>query len=175
MSQRCVVLIGMMGAGKSEVGKELAERLGYTFIDTDRLVEKRAGKTVARIFADDGEPAFRQMEREAVATLRGASGHVIALGGGTWCDPENRTVLAPLGLTVYLKASARELHARVKNDSRRPLLRHPNPLAELTRILKERERDYERAELVLETEDLSVEEVVDRLIDELAKRTVGDG
>ncbi|MDX2176242.1 MAG: shikimate kinase [Candidatus Sumerlaeia bacterium] len=175
MSQRCVVLVGMMGAGKSEVGGELADRLGYRYLDTDKLVEKQAGKPVHQIFSEDGEQAFRELETGAIAGLAGTQGAVIATGGGAYTNPVNRRILDALGLSVYLKASARELYARVKNDTRRPLLKVEDPKAEMARILAEREPHYKQAEITVDTEDLSVEEVVDELIDELAKRTLGDG
>lgn len=175
MSQRCVILVGMMGAGKSEVGEQLADKLGYSFVDTDSLIERKANKKVRRIFADDGEAAFRALESEAIASLAGATGKVIATGGGAFQAPENRAVLDGIGLTVYLKASARELYQRVKNDPNRPLLQRPDAKEEMARLLAEREPAYKQAQLVVDTEDLSVEEVVDALIDELARRTLGDG
>lgn len=175
MSQRCVVLLGMMGAGKSEVGRELADRIGYQFLDTDKLIEKRAGKRISKIFQEDGEPAFRALEREVIASLEGSAGKVLATGGGAIMDPANRSAFNRLGTTVYLKASARELYQRVKNDSSRPLLQTEDPKAEVARILSEREQYYEDAIITIDTEDLSSNEVVDVLIDELAKRTLGDG
>ena len=175
MSQRCVVLIGMMGAGKTGVGRALAETLGYEFVDTDKMVEKNTGKKIRRIFEDEGEARFREYEIEAIASLKGATGKVIATGGGAFQAQENRIVFNNIGLTVYLKASARELFARIKNDTSRPLLHTADPKAEIARLLEEREHNYESAVVVVDTEDLSVEEVVDHLIDELARRTLGDG
>ena len=175
MSQRCVVLVGMMGAGKSEVGRELADKLGYQFVDTDKLAEKLAGKKVRRIFDEDGEPKFRDFERQAIASLKGATAKVVATGGGAFQSADNRSVLNSIGLSFYLKASARELYARIKNDTSRPLLGTADPKGEIARLLFEREPNYEQAVVVVDTEDLSVEEVVDHLIDELARRTLGDG
>ena len=175
MSQRCVVLVGMMGAGKTEVGRELADRLGYEFLDTDKLLEKRANKRIRWIVEEEGEPRLRELERETIESLRGEKGKVIATGGGAYQSHENRAVLNAIGLTVYLKASPRELYARIKNDSSRPLLNVADPKAEVTRLLAERKANYEAATVVVDTEDLSVEEVVDHLIDELAQRTLGDG
>lgn len=172
MSKRCVVLVGMMGAGKSEVGELLAEQLGYGFIDTDKSIQEKAGKGIPRIFREEGETTFREYEREVIAGLKDAQSQVIATGGGAPLDPENRRTLASLGHMVYLKASPRELYLRVKNDRGRPLLNKDNPEAELARLLKEREFAYERCDITIDTEDLGVDEVVDRLIDEIAKRTI---
>jgi len=175
MSQRCVTLIGPMGSGKTSVGKKLADTLGYQFVDTDSLIEKEAGKKIVQIFDEHGEAHFRQLESQAIARLAGSQSKVIATGGGAVLDPQNRHVLESLGLLVYLKASPRELYQRVKNDSMRPLLlKAEDPKKEMARLLQEREKFYLEADIVVDTEDLSVEEVADVLIDELAKRTVGD-
>lgn len=172
MSRRCVVLVGMMGAGKSEVGEQLADQLGYEFVDTDALIKERAGKPIPRIFEEDGEPAFRAIEHDVIHGLMDASEKVIATGGGAVMNADNRRVLAGLGHTVYLKASPHELYLRVKNDRGRPLLQVKNPEAELARLLAERGSTYERCDIVVDTEMLGVDEVVSALIDELAKRTV---
>jgi shikimate kinase len=165
-----------MGSGKTSVGLRLASTLGYDFVDTDKLIEQRAGRKISEIFATDGEPAFRAMESEAIANLTGSQSKVIATGGGAVLDPQNRHVFTTLGLTVYLKATARELYQRVKNDTNRPLLQVEDPKAEVARLLAAREPLYRlAADIIVDTEDLSLEEVNDRLIDELAKRTLGDG
>jgi shikimate kinase len=176
MSERCVILVGCMGAGKSIVGRKLAKTLGYDFTDTDSLIEKAAGKKISAIFAESGEPGFRDLEAATIAQLATARAKVIATGGGAVLRPENRAIFKALGLSVYLKASARELYQRIKNDTSRPLLTaSADPKAEIARILAEREPHYKQADIVVDTEDLSVEEVTDRLIDELARRTLGDG
>lgn len=172
MSSRCVVLVGMMGAGKSQVGRLLAENLGYDFVDTDLLIVKRAGKSIPRIFSEDGEDAFRVLERAVIAELARRQSLVIATGGGALLDEANRRVLSALGHTVYLKASPRELYLRVKNDRNRPLLNVPDPQGELRRLLDARAPLYEKCDIVVDTEDIGTDEVVDLLIDELAKRTI---
>lgn len=172
MSSRCVVLVGMMAAGKSEVGELLAEQLGYEFVDTDKIIARKAGKSIPKIFKEEGEVIFREMEKEVVADLKGTKTAVIATGGGAIMDKENRAILGGLGHLVYLKASPRELFLRVKNDRSRPLLNVPNPEKELQHILEQREMAYESADIIIDTEDLNVDEVVDQLIDELARRTI---
>ncbi|MCC6548343.1 shikimate kinase [Candidatus Sumerlaeota bacterium] len=176
MSQRCVTLVGLMGSGKTTVGRILAETLGYSFLDTDEQIEKNAGKKISKIFEESGEAHFRQLETQFIAGLSGVTSHVIASGGGAILDPQNRHVFKNLGYVVYLKATPRELYQRIKNDTSRPLLQKAaDPKAEMARLLAERERYYKEADIIVDTEDLSAEEVQDVLIDELAKRTVGDG
>jgi len=172
MSRRCVVLIGMMGSGKSEVGEMLAEQLGYEFLDTDSLISKKAGKPIHKIFKEEGEVVFRDLENEIISGLADLQATVVATGGGAPVNKENRGVLARLGHTVYLKASPRELYLRVKNDRSRPLLQVADPQKEIEQILENRKMAYETADIIIDTEDLNVDEVVDQLIDELARRTV---
>ena len=172
MSTRCVVLIGLMGAGKTEVGSELAKMLGYEFIDTDTLIAARAGKSINEIFDREGEPTFRRMEREIIQELKGTKAAVISVGGGAPTDVANRKILTHLGHVVYLKASPRELYLRMKNDQTRPLLRTRDPQGRLKELLAEREFAYDQADIAINTDDLTVPEVVDKLIDEMAKRTV---
>ena len=171
MSHRSVVLIGMMGAGKSAVGEGLADQLGYDFIDTDDLIVKEAGKSIAKIFAEDGEPAFRAIEEKVIDRLRGTRSKVIAVGGGAPLSLANRQAFGTIGTSVYLKASAQELYQRIKNDRGRPLMQVENPRSQMAKLLREREDIYEKADITIDTEVLSVDEVVEKLIDELAKRT----
>ncbi len=176
MSQRCVTLVGPMGSGKSAVGRALAELLGYDFVDTDDLIVRRTGKTIPQIFEEHGETGFRALESEVILTLEGSLSRVIATGGGAVIDPQNRQVFRRIGHTVYLKASPRELYQRIKNDANRPLIANsPNPRKEIERILLDREPFYKKADITVETDDLSVAEVADYLLDEMAKRTAGDG
>jgi shikimate kinase len=173
MSRRCVVLIGMMGAGKTEVGTLLSEELGYEYLDTDEVVAKRAGKSIPKIFAEDGEKVFRDLESQAIHELEGRRSLVVATGGGAPVDPTNARTLRALGSVVYLKASAIELYQRIKNDKGRPLLQVENPKAEMAKLLASREPVYkEVSDFTMDTEELSVDEVVAKLIDELARRTI---
>jgi shikimate kinase len=162
----------MMGAGKTEVGQGLAEQLGYSFLDTDDLIEQRTGKSINDIFTELGEDEFRRVEADVIATLSGLQSTVVSVGGGATVNTGNYQVLASLGTSVYLKASAQELYQRIKNDKKRPLLRTENPRQQVAALLREREPAYMWADITVDTEDLSVDEVVDYLIDELAKRTI---
>jgi shikimate kinase len=155
--QRHLVLIGMMGVGKSSVGRRVALRLGRQFIDTDKLVEEDAGCTVADIFAADGEPAFRALENAAVRTALGSDPWaVIAFGGGAVLEPTNRGLARETALVVWLQAPARELARRVSASLRRsggtarPLLtagRSPEQV--LDDLARDREEAYRAAAHVL--------------------------
>ncbi len=166
-----------MGSGKSTVGPMLARRLGRDFVDNDNVVEARAGRRIAEIFARDGEPAFR--EREARAIDEAAAGRaVVALGGGAIAQPGAPERLARLGTVVYLQASPRELARRVGPAEARPLLAGLDEEQREQRIaslLREREGAYRSARIVVETEGRSAAEVADRIADALAEGAGGEG
>jgi len=159
MRARAIVLMGFMGTGKSEVGRRLAQRLGRAFVDTDQLIEEHAGKRVAAIFAEDGEAAFRALERDAVRdAARG--GTVISVGGGAVLDSENVRVLRAAGLLVHLTARPDVILERVGDPRSRPLL-GDDPRAAVTRLLAEREPSYAAAaDVTIDTSDRSADEVV---------------
>jgi shikimate kinase len=162
-----VVLIGPPGAGKSSVGPLLADRLGVTFRDTDADVEATAGKAVADIFIQDGEPAFRALERDAVATAMREHGGVLALGGGAVLDARTQQLLS--GRTVaYLETGFAALSARNGMDRSRPLL-IGNPRARLKALLDERLPVYERlATVTVTTDDYAPEEVAGQIAGRVA-------
>ncbi len=168
-----VLLIGFMGAGKTTVGKLLAERLGYQFVDTDDLIVQRAGKTIPRIFAEDGEARFRELETEVIRSLAGCQRHVIALGGGAVKREGNLPLLKAAGPIVYLAASpeelARRIHAMpgtrplIDGDSAKKTL--PEVEERVRELLAERLPLYERAaDVVIETTGLTAEEVCQRMV-----------
>ncbi len=173
----------MMGAGKSTVGPALARRLGLRFADCDAAVERAAGCTVAEIFERDGEAAFRKLEREAQEALAGEAA-VVALGGGAIAQPGAPERLAASGTVVYLRARAETLAERLAATrvADRPLLAGageaaaPDARARLEALLAERREAYETAALVVDTDGLAVEDVVDALaagLAEFAKRAGG--
>jgi shikimate kinase len=155
--QRHLVLVGMMGVGKSSIGRRVALRLGRPFVDTDKLVEEDAGRTVAEIFADEGEPAFRDREARAVRrALESEPWSVIAFGGGAVLDPITRGLARQLALVVWLQAPARELARRVSGSMRRPggarpLLLTPgrSPEQVLDELARQREDAYRACAHVL--------------------------
>jgi len=165
-----LVLIGFMGTGKTAVGRRIAERLGLTFVDTDAIIETRAGRTIARIFAEDGEPAFRRLEAAAVAEAGASRGAVIATGGGVPLRSDNMRQLRRHGVIVALTASPRAILTRVGGGAERPLL-GPDPESAVRRLLAERDPAYRDADLVVDTSESSAEEVADRVLAFVSTRT----
>jgi 3-dehydroquinate synthase len=158
-----------MGTGKTAVGQELARLLGWPFVDTDRLVERRAGKPIPRIFDEDGELAFRSLEREAVREATGVRPAVVACGGGAVLDPANAEVLRSCGHMVWLRAQLESVLGRAASEDR-PLLRG-DPRGRAAALLEERTPRYrELAEVVVDTDGLSVPQVARRILEELAER-----
>ena len=134
-----IILTGYMGCGKTTVGKHIAKRLGYTFVDTDEMIVEQQHRSINEIFADDGEAAFRVMETELLKQMIDAKRDhmVIASGGGMPIREENRRLLAVLGRVVYLKASPETIYGRVKEDTARPLLQCENPMKRIEEMLEE--------------------------------------
>jgi len=163
-----------MGTGKSTVGRLLARRLGWAFVDTDRLVEQAAGKSIPDIFAQDGEPAFRELERRAVEQALAASRAVISLGGGAVLDPATRDILGVRGVTVWLKADVAICAARAVGEGR-PLLQGKDPEAMLSRIWDQRRALYaEVADLAIDTGPLEPAGVVERILEEIGSDETGE-
>jgi shikimate kinase len=165
-------LVGMMGSGKSAVGPALARLLGREFIDSDRRVEQKAGCSIAHIFARQGEPAFRALERRVIDEAAGGEA-VVALGGGAIAQPGAPEKLAKSGVVVYLRAEVETLLARVGRAESRPLLAGLEPEEQRARIeqmLRERERAYGTASIVVETDGMQVDEVAQVIADEIEAR-----
>lgn len=157
LAGRNIILIGFMGTGKSVVGRRLARDLHRAFIDTDREVERRAGVSIADLFAVAGEPAFRDLEMAVVADLATRRGIVIATGGGTLLRPANRAALRG-GLVVALTASPEVILARTRRRAR-PLLAVTDPLARIRALLAERRELYAAADLTVDTTALDADAV----------------
>lgn len=166
---RHLVLIGLMGAGKTSVGERCAVELGRPFVDTDELVVATSGLTVAELFASEGEAGFRRRERTALVDACAAPGPlVIACGGGAVLDPANRATMRDAGVVVWLRASPPRLAARVGDGRGRPLLTGGAPVDALTRLSTLRAPAYEAAaHVVIDTDDLEEAAVVDRVLEEL--------
>lgn len=166
---RPIALVGLMGVGKTTIGRRLATRLGRRFVDADEAVAEAAGRSVPDIFADFGEAAFRDGERKVIARLiEEAQPLVLALGGGAFVDPETRALLKEKALTVWLKADLDTLMDRVgRKPGQRPLLDDPDPRAVMARLMAAREPAYAQADIAVESErgshDLTVEKVLDAL------------
>ncbi|HXG47731.1 MAG TPA: shikimate kinase [Methylomirabilota bacterium] len=161
-----IALIGFMGTGKTATGRLVAAQLRFEFVDTDELIERRAGKTITRVFAEDGEPAFREMERQVVAELASRRHVVIATGGGLGANPANLASLKTHALVVCLWATPEGIWRRVNGQSHRPLLSGPDPMARIRALLAERTPVYRQADVLVNAEHRSVREVAQHVIHE---------
>lgn len=159
-----LALIGFMGSGKSCVGRQAAELLHFTFLDTDHVIEARAGKPISAIFQQDGEPAFRDWEQRIVQELARRNKTVIATGGGLPANPANLASLKTHALVVCLWASPETIWKRVRGHEHRPLLNEPDPLAKIRQLLAARESHYRQADVLVNTEWRSVREVAQQVI-----------
>ena len=165
---RNIFLVGLMGAGKTTVGRQLAHRLGKDFCDTDHEVEARTGVKVATIFEIEGETGFRAREVEAIDRLTQLENVVLATGGGAVLDPRNREHLAGRGFVIYLHGVPRDLWQRTRNDKSRPLLRNGDPLMKLKELYEIRDPLYrEVADLILDTGKQSVSSLMRQLLIQL--------
>lgn len=154
-----LALIGFMGTGKSSIGRQVADALHFAFLDTDRVIEARAGKTVSEIFQQDGEPAFREWERRVVEELVRRTRTVIATGGGLPTIEGNLASLRTHALVVCLWAGPEAIWERTRDHNHRPLLNEPDPLAKIRTLLAEREPFYRQADVLVNTELRSIREV----------------
>jgi shikimate kinase len=168
---RRIVLLGMMAAGKTAVGRELARSLGWRHVDLDRAVEAAAGTAVARIFEEEGEAAFRDRETEATRDLAGSERLVLSPGGGWITTPGLLAALGPGTFTVWLRVDPEEAVRRAAaSPGERPLLASGDPLAAARRLLDERTPLYARADLTVDTRDRTVTQIADSILDELRAR-----
>ena len=148
---RTVALVGLMGAGKSAIGKRLAMRLGLPFVDADDEIERAAGCSIAAIFEKYGEADFRAGERRVISRLLDEPPHVLSTGGGAYMDPETRAMMRQHAITVWLRADLEVLYDRVRKRTHRPLLRQGDPKDILARLMSQRYPVYAEADLVVES------------------------
>jgi shikimate kinase len=159
-----IFLVGPMGAGKSTIGKMLADRTGRRFIDADSVIVEKTGVEIDLIFEIEGEAGFRKRESRLIEELTGQDGVVLATGGGAVLDAGNRKLLKQRGRVVYLQASAEQLYERTAKDRKRPLLQTEDRLGKIREILAAREPLYkEIADEIITTEGKSVKQIVDAL------------
>ena len=170
-----IVLVGFMGTGKSSVGKLLARTLNRPFVDMDDLIEERAGKTIPRIFKEDGEPAFRAMERDAARELAARRGIVVAAGGGAVLNPDNMSDFNRTGLVVCLSASKAELLRRLSASDNRPLLENGGLEARISGLLDARQALYDAVPRQVDTTGLTAIEVAARVLDFFNELDRGSG
>lgn len=168
LGPRAVVLVGMMGSGKSSVGKRLATRLGLAFVDADSEIEAAAGMTIPEIFEVHGEPYFRDGEARVIRRLLDGTAKVVATGGGAYMRLETRQVIRERGIAIWLKADLDVLMRRVRRRSDRPLLKAPDPEGVMRRLLAEREPIYAQADITVQSREIAHDLMVDEIIAVLA-------
>lgn len=167
---RTIVLVGLMGAGKSSVGRRLAARIGRTFIDADAEIEAAAGCTIAEIFQRLGEPAFREGERRVMARLLDGPPIVLAAGGGAYIDPGTRGLIAEKGISVWLRADLELLVRRTAGRHHRPLLHSGDPREIMRRLMDQRYPVYAEADITVDTSDQPAEVTVEAVLEALQAR-----
>ncbi|WP_439515079.1 shikimate kinase [Oceanibaculum nanhaiense] len=165
---RTIALVGLMGAGKSAVGRRLATQMGLPFIDADTAIEEAAGCTIEEIFARHGEPEFRDGERRVIQRLLDSEPvHVLATGGGAFVNEQTRARLKQQAVTIWLRADLETLLERVAKRSNRPLLKQGDPRMVLEKLIADRYPIYAEADIVVDTAPGPVEETVERVLDAL--------
>ncbi len=164
MKNKNIILVGFMGTGKTVTGRVLAKETGLELVDMDSIIEERAGRAISEIFATDGEPAFRAMERELVQELAQREGLIISTGGGIVLNPDNIADFEKTGLVVCLKASPDRIFHRVEKDATRPLLAGDKK-AKIASILETRQSLYDAIEHGIDTDGLTAEETAKPILD----------
>jgi shikimate kinase len=172
---RSLVLVGMMGAGKSTIGRRLASRLAMRFVDADTEIELAAGMSISEIFETHGEPYFRDGEARVIARLLGNGSMVLATGGGAVLREETRVRIRERAVSIWLKADAEVILRRVRRRFDRPLLQTADPAATIGRLIAEREPVYELADITVASRDVPYERIVDECIDLLHARLAAAG
>ncbi len=170
LAARSIVLVGLMGVGKTTVGRRLASVLNLPFVDADHEIEQAAGCTISEIFARFGEPAFRDGERRVIARLLEGQRHILATGGGAFMDPRTREAIRRRGISVWLKADVGLLMDRVGRKGNRPLLHTADPRATMEKLMAERYPVYAEADLTVESREGPHDRVVKAIIQSLRER-----
>jgi shikimate kinase len=161
---RSIVLVGLMGAGKTKIGRRLAARLNLPFFDSDEEIEAAARESIEEIFANRGEALFRDGERRVIARLLQGPVHVLATGGGAFMDPATRRIIAARGVSVWLRAELDVLFARVSRRTNRPLLKAPDPRGVLAELIERRHPIYAQADLAVDSGEGPPDATVNRVI-----------
>jgi shikimate kinase len=168
LGSRSVVLVGMMGAGKSSIGRRLAAELGIPFVDADSEIEKAAGMSIPEIFESQGEGIFRAGETRVIARLLEAGPQVLATGGGAFMNDQTRALVRQRGISIWLKADLDVLMRRVKRRTDRPLLKNGDPAETLERLMRERDPVYAEADITVLSREIAHEAIVAEIMAALA-------
>lgn len=172
LGQRSIVMVGLMGSGKTSIGRRLGAALDLPFIDADDEIEQAAGKTISEIFADHGESYFRDGERRVIERLLRQGAQVLATGGGAFMNAETRSNIRRAGVSVWLKADIALLMKRVLQRDNRPLLKIADPEAKMRELMQQRYSVYGEADVVVESRDVAHDVIVDEILDRLAQGPV---
>ncbi|MDJ0933143.1 shikimate kinase [Breoghania sp.] len=164
LGERTIVLVGMMGGGKSSVGRQLAARLKLPFVDADTEIEQAANMTVEEIFHRQGESYFRAGEHRVIARLLGQGPQVLATGGGAYMNADTRRLIAQSGVSVWLRADFDTLFDRVSRRTNRPLLQNPDPAGVLRRLMEQREPVYAEVDISVDSRNVPHEQVVSEVV-----------
>lgn len=175
LGQRSVVIVGMMGAGKTSIGKRLAHRLALPFVDADQEIEAAAGMSIPDIFTAHGEASFRAGEVRVIARLLETGPQVLATGGGAFMSPITRANIAGRGISIWLKADLEVLMRRVRKRSNRPLLQTTDPEATMRQLIALRHPVYAEADLTVESRDVAHERIVEEMVAALGERILAKG
>jgi len=167
---RSLVLVGMMGAGKSSIGRKLASKLGLPFVDADAEIEQAAGMSISDIFAKHGESYFRAGETRVIARLLDGGPQVLATGGGAFMNAESRAAIRAKGISIWLKADYDVLMRRIKRRSDRPMLKTDDPAGTLKHLLKERDPVYAEADVTVHSREVPHETIITEILAALAPR-----
>ncbi len=166
-----ITLTGFMGTGKTTIGRLLAERFEFLFLDSDALIELATGKSIPQIFNECGEKFFRHQEKIVLKrVLLNQKNIVFAIGGGAVLSPDNRTLMKKYATVICLTAEATEIYERLKNSNDRPLLNTENPLKEIKQLMKERQKYYQIFPHQIDTTDQKPEDIVDKIYNRLVKK-----
>jgi shikimate kinase len=168
LGRRSLVLVGMMGAGKSSIGRKLAAKLALPFVDADAEIELAAGMSIPDIFSKHGEPSFRAGEARVIARLLDGGPQVLATGGGAFMNAETRAAIRAKAISIWLKAEYEILLRRIKRRSDRPMLKTEDPAETLKRLLAERDPVYAEADLTVRSRDVPHEIIIAEILDALA-------
>ena len=175
LGERTIVLVGLMGAGKTTVGRRLAARLQLPFVDADAEIERAAGKSIPEIFEDHGEEAFRDGEKRVIARILEKGPQVLATGGGAYMDEDTRTAIATHGISLWLKANTALLLKRVSRRGGRPLLKQGNPKKILNDLVEKRYPVYGHADITVESKDVPHQQIVQLIVEALSEHLETDG
>jgi shikimate kinase len=155
-----IILTGFMGVGKTSVGTRLARDLGFSFVDTDELIEEDQKTTITELFSTFGEPYFREVETRVLGQVLAGENQVVSTGGGAVIRDQNRALFRERGITICLTARPEVVYDRIRHETHRPLLQVPDPLGRVRELLSAREPFYRQADLVIDTSDLTVDGVL---------------